>query len=71
MASDAKSSKSVPRTGQIVGKSNIKGSKSGPINGYEPMRHTRPAETRPNAVEQVRQIEEIRQEKEFLQRAFS
>jgi len=38
---------------------------------YEPMRHKRPSDMQPSAVEKVAMIERIRLEKEELHRAFS
>ena len=56
----------------IQPRSNINASKSGPIaQTYEPMRHKRPSVERPCAVEQVRLVEEIRLQKDHVQRAFS
>ena len=65
IASDFKSSKTVPKASKSQGR-------CGP--GYEPMRHKRPSENeggRPNAVQQVQMIEDLRQQKEAIQRAFS
>ena len=74
LTSDMKSTKSNPRQhSSQPARTVIKGSKSATVGTvYEPMRHKRPdMGDRPNAVEQVRQIEDLRTQKDAIQRAFS
>lgn len=65
MTSDVKSSKSM--ISNTVNKASYKGAKT----DYEPMRHKRPSDERPSAVEKVAMIENIRLEREQLHRALS